>query len=233
MNHLAGSLVSADVAAGAGEDRAPGRCPTANRYSTISPSQYSGAETSTSARAHARAVQPRAGAPRRDDARRRGRSTSHSTAPPITSESVAGRRFEDQFFDRRVAVVAVAEVEVQEDVLHVQPELRRQRFVQAEVVADLGDDLRALQAPGPQLRRVGRRQHAEHHEQQRRDDDQQHDAPQQPADDVAGHRLSSTSPGARIGAMARCARRRTHEAAGTARPLGPQPAARYFSDVYE
>ena len=89
----------------------------------------------------------------------------------------------------------------------------------------------------PQLRRVGRGQDAEQHEHQRRDDDQQHDAPQQPADDVAGHRLSVGIAGlwsvrGSTGSSAADAMRRG--AAPRGRADGPPRSAalrRYFSDV--
>src|SRR2546425_96748 len=105
----------------------------------------------------------------------------------------------DLILNRRVAVVAVAQVEVQEHVLQVQPELRERRFVEAKVVADRRDDLGALQTPRAQLRRIRGGQEAEHQEQQRRDDDQQHHAPQHPADDVAAHQVAVAVAGALLG----------------------------------
>ena len=63
----------------------------ANTYSRISPSQYSGAETSTSAPPMLTRSMRERGL-RAETIPTARPENSHSTAPPNTSESVAGRR---------------------------------------------------------------------------------------------------------------------------------------------
>jgi len=137
-------------------------------------------------RAHRCPIDERALAQRRDDADGQAPDHPHDGRP---DRERGGRRqpFLDQFGDGLLAVVAVAEVEMEENALEVLPELGGQRFVEPQHPFDFLDQLRLRVAPGAQHRRVARGQHAEEDERQRADDDQQRDAPKQAADDVGGH----------------------------------------------
>ena len=82
-------------------------------------------------------------------------TASQMTAAPRASEIVAGRRSKICGPDRDVVLVAVAEVEVEMRLLHVVAVLLVQRLVEAEVVADLLDQLR-VRAGGRRAASPGR-----------------------------------------------------------------------------
>ena len=148
-----------DVAARAGEDLEFADV-AANRNSSDQPEPEFGRRDQQQRAAHrARGRAQEWRLQRRDDADRQTADRSTATAAPTVSEIVAGSRSLISCTHRLVAVVAVAEVEVQEDVLQVVPELRRQRFVQAQRRVRspcIGFWVRV--AAGPQHRRVARRE---------------------------------------------------------------------------
>ena len=86
---------------------------------------------------------------RGDDADRDPDRRSQTTAAPTASEIVAGRRSKICVLTDDVVLVAVAEVEVEDELLHVVPVLHVPRLVEPEVVPDRCDELRG--------RRCGRR----------------------------------------------------------------------------
>src|SRR5262249_20061392 len=94
---------------------------------------------------------------------------------------------EDLLLDRHVVLVAVAEVEVQNEALHVVPVLLVPGVVELEVVANLLDELRVWLSPRSKPRRVGRGKDIEDDEGDEAHQDEQQDHPEQPADDVTDH----------------------------------------------
>jgi hypothetical protein len=140
--------------------------------------------------AHRDAVQQRPAAHRRDDPDGQADRQPHDHG--ADGERDRGRQaVGDLLADRRVVLVAVTEIEVQDHLLHIAVVLRVNRLVQAEVVPDLLDELRAALAAGAQHRGVRRRQRVEDQEGHRADHQQQQDHPEQSADDVTDHRCDS------------------------------------------
>jgi hypothetical protein len=90
--------------------------------------------------------------------------------------------------DALAALVAEAEVEVQDDRLHVRPVLHVQRAIQPEVLPDLGDELRRRLLAGAQRRRIAGRQGVEDHERHRAHQREQDEHPDDTANDVTDHR---------------------------------------------
>ena len=177
--------------------------------------------------AHRRAVHPGAALDGGDDADRDADEQPHDGAAGRERRG-GGQPVEDLRLDRDVVLVAVAEVEVEDQPVQVLQVLDVPRLVEAERVADRGEQLRGGLAPGAQRRRVGRRQRVEDHEGQEADHEEQHDHPEQPADDEGDH-------GVGLRAVAVPEERRPAGRAGGAR--APQcvsqatVAASYFSDV--
>src|SRR5919197_1369759 len=101
---------------------------------------------------------------------------------------------EDLRPDRDVVLVRVAEVEVKDEPLHVDPVLLVQGLVEAERMADLLDQGRGRLPAGPQGRGVGGGERVEDQEGDPADDDQQEDSPQDAARDVARHRGGEDAP---------------------------------------
>ena len=112
---------------------------------------------------------------------------SQITTAPSVRKIVAGSRSKISSRTGDVELVAVAEVEVQDQVLDVDPVLLVDRLVEAEALADLGDLRLVRLPPGAQLGRIGRRQRVEDHEDHRAGDEEQRDAPEEAARDVVEH----------------------------------------------
>src|SRR6185437_2692382 len=94
---------------------------------------------------------------------------------------------EDLLLDLDVVLVAAAEVEVQNQLLHVEPVLGVEGLVQVELVSDLLDELRVGLAPRPELRRIRRREEIEDHEGDEAHEDEQHHHPEKSANDESSH----------------------------------------------
>jgi hypothetical protein len=105
--------------------------------------------------------------------------SSQTTAPPTASAPVAGRR----------SKICDLTVEVEDEPVQVFQVLDVPRLVEAERVADGGQQLGGRLAPGAQRGGIGRRQRVEDHVGQEADHEEQHDHPEKPADDEGDHGL--------------------------------------------
>ena len=166
----------------------------ANRNSTSSPSQNTGIETKTQRDAHRAAVENGAALDRGDDPDRDPQEDpQHDRADGQRDR--CRQPVLDQAEHGCPAVVAVAEVEVQDDALHVdartgcRPACRDPARAGCRAIWSTGSQLRparstAGSAEGNTLNRMNVSS---------ADQEQQHDAPQNPADDVCAHSLSRCS----------------------------------------
>src|SRR5215213_3651397 len=136
--------------------------------------------------AHGGSVEDRAPLDGGDDPDRDADQQPHDRAAD-RERGGGGEPIEQGLPDRDVVLVRVAEVEVEDQVPHVDQVLDVPRLVEPQVLPDRRDQLRRRLAAGAQDGGIGRRHHDEHQERDEADDEQQQDRPEQPSDDVGDH----------------------------------------------
>jgi len=122
---------------------------------------------------------------------------SHRRAAPITIEKVAGTPLRISSVD--VELTRIGDQAPSEDLLHHRRVLNRERLVEAEVLPDVGDQLRSCVLAGDPPRRgvaaAARRNH-EDDEYEHRAGEQHQNHPSQTPEDEAEHQTPSVSTAA-------------------------------------